>query len=172
MGGRLTQLLLALSLLLNAFILAGFVYRSWIAPPFEHPVPPPPPQGQRWAGPLELMAHDLGLDDKQRQALKDVFDKNQAERRKRYQEIQSLREQTGEEFKKSTVDMSKVDALIDQVARLRGESQKENLRSILDLEPQLTPQQREKLHQVLADRFINPPRWGGPRGPGQNRPTQ
>ena len=170
MGGRLTQLLLALSLLLNAFILAGFVYRSWIAPPFEHHTPPPPPSGQRWVGPLEQMAHDLSLDDKQRQALKEVFEKNQADRRKRYQDIQSLREQTGAEFKKSTVDMSKVDSLIDQVVRLRGEAQKENLRAILDLEPQLTPQQRDKLHQVLADRFINPPRWGGPQR--QNRPTQ
>ena len=33
MSSRLTQLLLALSLLLNCFALAGFVYRSWIAPP-------------------------------------------------------------------------------------------------------------------------------------------
>ena len=30
---RLIQVLLALSLLLNTFVLAGFVYRSWIAPP-------------------------------------------------------------------------------------------------------------------------------------------
>jgi len=168
MGGRLTQLLLALSLLLNAFILAGFVYRTWIAPPFEHHRPP---QGQpRWSGPLEMMANNLGLDDKQRQGLREVFEKNHADRRKRYQEIQSLREQTGEEFKKSPVDMSKVDTLIDQVARLRGEAQKENLRAILDLESQLTAQQRDKLHQVLADRFINPPRWGGQQR--QNRSSQ
>ena len=42
MGGRLIQLLLAMSLLLNTFVLAGFVYRSWIAPPFDHAMPPPP----------------------------------------------------------------------------------------------------------------------------------
>ena len=33
MSPRLIQLLLGLSLLLNCFVLAGFVYRSWIAPP-------------------------------------------------------------------------------------------------------------------------------------------
>ncbi|MEA2853200.1 MAG: hypothetical protein QOE02_3219, partial [Rhodospirillaceae bacterium] len=33
MSSRLIQVLLALSLLLNTFVLAGFVYRSWIEPP-------------------------------------------------------------------------------------------------------------------------------------------
>jgi len=164
MGGRLIQLLLALSLLLNAFVLAGFVYRSWLAPPFDHQMPPPPPPG---GGPLEQIAHDLNLDEAQRKALREVFDRNQADRRKRLQEIQALREQTGGELRKSAVDWSKVDGLIEQVARLRGEAQKENLRAILDLESQLTPQQRDKLHAVLAERYVNPPRWSGPpRPPG------
>jgi Spy/CpxP family protein refolding chaperone len=175
MNSRFLQLLLALSLLLNTFVLAGFVYRSWIAPPFDHAMaPPPPPPGAR--GPVEMMANDLGLDQGQRKALRDVFDGNQSFRRQRLQEIQQLREQTGAEIRKNPVDWAKVDMLVEQVARLRGEAQKENLRAILALEPQLTPQQREKLHSVLADRFINPPRWNGPRpgGPerGQPRPPQ
>ena len=178
MGGRLIQLLLALSLLLNAFFLAGFVYRSWLLPQVERQLSPPATaSGRTWVGPLEAMAGDLGLNDKQRQALKDVFEKNHADRRKRFQEIQQLREQAGGELRKSPVDWTKVDTLIEQTARLRGEAQKENLRAILDLEPQLTPAQRDKLHSVLADRFINPPRWSGQgrgTGPGQGpgRPTQ
>ena len=163
MGGRLIQLLLALSLLLNTFVLAGFVYRSWIAPPFEHRGPPPPPPS---GGPLEAMARDLGLDDNQRKALRDVFEKNQAERRQRIRQIQQVREETGAELRKTPVDLAKLDALVDQVSKMRGEAQKENLRAILDLETQLTPQQREKLHTILAERYINPPRWSGPRGPG------
>ena len=162
MGGRLIQLLLALSLLLNAFVLAGFVYRSWISPPIEHRLPPPPGQG----GPLELMADDLKLNQDQRKALRDVFEKNQAARRERLRDIQQLREQTGAELRKDPIDWGKVDALVEQVSRLRGEAQKENLRAILDLEPQLTPPQREKLHTILAERFVNPPRWSGQRGPG------
>ena len=40
MSSRLMQVLLALSLLLNTFVLAGFVYRSWIEPPaFERRAP-------------------------------------------------------------------------------------------------------------------------------------
>ena len=100
--------------------------------------------------------------------------------------LKPLREQTGGELRKSAVDWSKVDGLIEQVARLRGEAQKENLRAILDLESQLTPQQRDKLHAVLAERYVNPPRWSGPPrppgsgpgmgqspgGPGPGRPSQ
>jgi Spy/CpxP family protein refolding chaperone len=180
MGGRLIQLLLALSLLLNTFVLAGFVYRSWIAPPFERHRGPPPPGG----GPLEFMARDLDLNGSQRKALHDVFERNEADRRRRIHDIQQAREEMGAELRKSQVDWAKIDALIDQVARMRGEAQKENLRAILDLEPQLTQQQRDKLHTVLADRYINPPRWGGPRppepgrardhdrGPGPGRPPQ
>lgn len=186
MAGRLIQLLLALSLLLNAFVLAGFVYRSWVAPPFGHPMPPPPPPPG--GGPLEQIAHDLNLDEAQRKSLREVFDRNQADRRKRLQEIQALREQTGGELRKSAVDWPKVDSLIEQVARLRGEAQKANLRAILDLESQLTQQQRDRLHAVLAERYINPPRWSGPPrppgpgmgpgtgpgpgGPGPGRPSQ
>jgi len=177
-GSRLIQLLLALSLLLNAFVLAGFVYRSWVAPPFPQHMPPPPSAAGpgQGGGPLEQMATDLGLDDKQRQSLRDVFDRNQVDRRKRFQEIQGLREQTGNEIRKSAPDWSKVDSLIDQVAKLRGDAQKENLRAILALESQLTPQQRDKLHDVLAERYINPPRWprqqGQRPGPGRDRPSQ
>ena len=113
------------------------------------------------------MASDLGLNEGQRKALHDVFDRNQSFRRQRLQEIQQLREQTGAEIRKNPVDWAKVDTLVEQVARLRGEAQKENLRAILDLESQLTPQQRDKLHAVLAERYVNPPRWSGPpRPPG------
>ena len=58
MSSRLIQVLLALSLLLNTFVLMGFVYRSWIEPPaFERPMQPPLPPGQR-PSPLETMARD------------------------------------------------------------------------------------------------------------------
>ncbi len=165
MGGRLIQLLLALSLLLNAFVLAGFVYRSWVAPPVEQRALPP---GARPGGPLEAMAEELGLSADQRKALHDVFEKNQADRRRRVQDIQHIREQTGAEFKKDQVDMARVDAQIDEISKMRAEQQKETFRAILALEPQLTPQQRTKLHEILADRYINPPRWwGGPRRPGE-----
>ncbi len=172
MSGRLTQLLLALSLLLNAFALAGFIYRSWIAPPeFERHLPSGP---GRPGGPLEWMAEDVGLDAKQRNALQDLFAKNAEFRRQHFQQIRKLREETGEELRKSQVDQVKLDSLIDQVQKLRSEVFRDNLHSILSMEAQLTPQQREKLPSVLADRFIHPPgRPGGPPpGPPSARPPQ
>jgi Spy/CpxP family protein refolding chaperone len=172
MSSRLIQVLLALSLLLNTFVLVGFVYRSWIAPPpFERPMPPP---GQR-PGALEVMAHDLNLDDGQRQALRGAFDHYAATRRERLREIQKLREQLAAEYKRPTIDMARVDGLIDQLTKLRADMQKETLRSFTQLEAQLKPEQRERMHQILAERLASPPVGrppGGAAGPGPGRPPQ
>lgn len=161
MNSRLVQFLLALSLLLNCFVLAGFVYRTWIAPPFEHMGP-----GNRPGGPLEMMVNDLKLDDNQRKALRDLFEKNQAERRERIHGIQQAREQTSDELKKQPVDLAKVDALVEEVSKLRAEQQKANLHAILELDAHLTPQQRERMHEVLAERYVGFGR-GGRSGPGR-----
>jgi len=169
MNSRLVQLLLGLSLLLNCFVLAGFVYRSWIAPPVVAQRMPPP-QGGRPGGPLEMMANDLKLDESQRKALRDLFEKNNAERRDRIREIQKVREETSDELKKDPVDLAKVDALVDQVAKLRGEQQKANLHGILELDSHLTPQQRERMHDVLADRYVGMGGPGRPGGPGGRPP--
>lgn len=174
MSSRLIQVLLALSLLLNTFVLAGFVYRSWIEPPvFERHLPPPPP-GQR-PSPLETMAHDLSLDDGQRQALRAVFDQYSTTRRERQRDVQKVREQIAAEYKHPTVDMTRVDTLIDQLTKLRAEQQKEYLGSLNQLAAQLKPEQRDRMHQILAERLAmpfgqRPP--GSGSGPGPGRPPQ
>jgi Spy/CpxP family protein refolding chaperone len=174
MSSRLLQVLLALSLLLNTFVLMGFVYRSWIEPPgFEHHVPPPPP-GQR-PSPLETMAHDLNLDDGQRQALRTVFEQFSTTRRERLREIQKVREQIAAEYKHATVDMARVDTLIDQLTKLRAEQQKEYLGALNQLAAQLKPEQRDRMHQILAERLAMPfgqRPLGGGSGPGPGRPPQ
>src|SRR5476651_1744416 len=161
MNSRVVQLLLGLSLLLNCFVLAGFVYRSWIAPPFGEHVPGPPPGGRQ--APIEMMMNDLKLDDSQRKAMRDGFEKNTAERRERIHQIQLLREQTGDVLKKQPVDLGKLDSLVEQITKLRGEQQKANLRGILEMDEHLTPQQRERMHQILAERYLG---MGGPGRPG------
>ncbi|WP_422014944.1 Spy/CpxP family protein refolding chaperone [Reyranella sp.] len=176
MNSRLLQTLLALSLLLNTFVLVGFVYRSWIAPPFEmHP--PPPPRGPGQPGgprfnPVEMVVRDLGLDGEQRQRMKDLFDRYANERRERLQDIQRVREQTGIELGRTPVDMSKVDGLIDQVSHLRAEQQKETLRTLLELQPSLRPDQRERLQELLVDRVAPPPTPPRPPAGGPPRPPQ
>ena len=183
MTSRLIQMLLGLSLLLNAFVLAGFVYRSWIDPPFEmQGMPPPPPprglQGQpgQPAGPrlnpVEMVAQDLVLDAGQRKVMQALFDQYAKARRDRLQEIQQLREQTSAELRKSSVDMTRVDALIDQVSRLRAEQQKETLRTLTQLEPSLRPEQRERLQRLMVERIVPPPPPPRPPAGGPPRPPQ
>src|SRR5215831_5515879 len=143
----LLQVLLALSLMLNAFVLAGFVYRAWIVPPpFERGMPPPvpSPQAQR-PSVLEMVTRDLDLDDRQLTALKGVFEQYANVRRDRLRDIQKLREMLAAEYRRPTVDMARIDGLIDQITKARAEQQKETLRSFAQLESQLSPQQRERM---------------------------
>jgi Spy/CpxP family protein refolding chaperone len=180
MSSRLLQVLLGLSLLLNTFVLVGFVYRSWIAPPpFEMHRPPPGMPGQAGGprlNPVEMVAHDLTLDAEQRKVMQGLFDEYAKERRERLQAIARLREQTSLEISRTPRDMAKVDSLVDQVSQLRAEQQKETLRTLTQLEPSLRPDQRERLHRLLIDRLASPqpppPPPHRPPGAGPPRPPQ
>jgi Spy/CpxP family protein refolding chaperone len=172
MSSRLTQLLLALSLLLNCFVLAGFVYRSWLAPPPMHGAdgrPPPPPGPNRWTNPLEALANDLKLDDRTKKELQPIFEEYNTARRDRYREIGKLREAMSKELQKPELDMARLDALIDQTTVLRVEQQKQNMRAFEEIGAKLEPEQKAALHKMLADRYGGSWRPGGQRGP---RPTQ
>ena len=167
MSSRLTQVLLALSLLLNCFVLAGFVYRSWIDPPHW--------QGRMggqpgYRSPLDALSQDLKLDDTQKQALKGLFEQYSTTRRDRFGEIQKVREAMSAELQKPEFDMTKIEALVEQMSRLRAEQQKENLRSISQLSLHLRPEQRDELHKILAERYGGG--WRGRAGPGGPRPPR
>jgi Spy/CpxP family protein refolding chaperone len=165
MNSRLLQAALGLSLLLNLFILAGFVYRSWIAPPqVEYRTPgPPPPQGQR-PSPLDMLAQELNLDAGQRQELRGVFEQYAQARRDRQREIQRVREQMVGELKKPDTDLNKLEPLVDQISRLRADQQKESLRAMIAMAPKLRPDQREKMEEMMAERLGG--WWGRPRPSG------
>src|SRR5215475_3475721 len=167
MSARLTQVLLALSLLLNCFVLAGFVWRSWIEPP--HQQRPAGPLGPRGMSPIEALAQDLELDANQRKDLRAVFDQYADARRERFREIQKVRDAMVTELQKPDFDMAKIDPLIDQITELRRDAQKQNMRSIAELASKLKPEQRDKLHKILADRYGNPP-WAGNRPPPPRPP--
>jgi len=173
MPSRLLPILLGLSLLLNGFFIAGFVFRSWIAPlPFEHRMPPPPP-GPRLSV-LELVANDVGVDAAQRQSLRGVFDAYSVSRRERFREIQKLREEIVAEYKRSALDQTRLQPLIDKLGDLRADQQKDTLRALAQMEARLKPEQRERMHQVLGDRLAGPPprQPGAPGAPPPPRPTQ
>src|SRR5258707_13034640 len=117
MSARLTQVLLALSLLLNCFVLAGFVWRSWIEPPQWQRPAGPGPGGRGWR-PMEALAQDLKLDDSQRQELPPVFEQYADARRDRFREIQKIRDAMVIKLQKPDFDMSKIDPLIALITNL------------------------------------------------------
>lgn len=176
MSSRLIQVLLALSLLLNCFVLAGFVYRSWIAPPpFPHSAggpPPPPPGPNRWTNPLEAFANDLKLDDATKKELQPIFEQYNTARRERYREIGKLRETMSTELLKQQFDMARLDTLVDQMTDLRAEQQKQNMRAFEEIAAKLKPEQKAELHKMLAERYGGSWRPGGPGAPRGPRPTQ
>lgn len=176
MSSRVIQLLLILSLLLNTFVVAGFVYRSWIAPPHfaGMPPPPPPPGGAPRPSPLEAMVRDLDLDEGQRQALRGLIDQQAGVRRSRSQEIARSREEIVAELRNPQPDFAKVESLVDRVSRLRGEQVNEHLRTMMQFEPRLRPEQRQRMYALFAERFTRPPPPPPPRpaAPGAPRSPQ
>lgn len=177
MSSRLLQLLLIFSLLLNSFVIAGFVYRGWIAPPVEvgliPPPPPPPPGPAPRPGPLEVVTRELDLDQDQREVFRSLVEQHAAKRRERLQEIHRDREQVAAEMRRPQPDLAKVEGLIDRVSELRGELIKENLRTLAAFEPKLRPEQRERMYVIFADRFAGvPPAPQRPREPAAPRPPQ
>lgn len=169
MGARLIQALLALSLLLNTFVIAGFVFRGWIAPPpLEHMPPPPPPGGGPRVSPVDMVLHEVGLSDAQRLALQPALEAYAVGRRERGREIARLREQVSEAYRRLPLDPARIDPLIDRLTALRSDQQKDTLRTLVKIEGELAPEQRERFHRILADRLIGPPppRPGGSGGPG------
>jgi len=170
MSSRLTQVLLALSLLLNCFVLAGFVYRSWIDPPHWRGRMGGPPGQSGYRSPLDALSKELELDDSQKQALKGLFEQYSTSRRDRFREIQKVREAMSAELQKPEFDMTKIEALVEQMTALRAEQQKENLRSISQLSPHLRPEQRDELHKILAERYGGG--WGSRSGSRPPRPPQ
>ena len=170
---RLFTVALVLSLLLNAFFVAGFVFRGWIAPlPFEQRMPPPPPPPGQRPSALEIVAGDLNLDPAQRQALRGVFEQHAQVRRERSREMQRVREQIVAEYKRSPLDQARLAPLIDRMGDLRADQQKETVRALSQMEAQLDPEQRVKMHQILVDRLLSSP-WARPPGPPPPpRPSQ
>jgi Spy/CpxP family protein refolding chaperone len=163
---RWLSVALVLSLLLNAFFVAGFVFRGWIAPlPFEQRMPPPPPPPGGRPGPLEVMANEINLDERQRQMLRGIIDQHAQARRDRSREIQKMREQIVDEYRRIPLDQGRLGLLIDKLGDLRADQQKETVNALSQFEAELKPEQRERMHKVLVDRLLASPWYRPPGGP-------
>ena len=172
MTTRLPWVLFALSLMLNLFVLTGFAYRTWIAPPMLEHRPPPP--GSR-PSLFSSLAHDLDFDDKQRAALKALVDANASSRQQTYRDLQQMREEFLVELGRPQPDTAHLDQLVDRSQVLRSDQQKAFFHLLAQLVPELRAEQRERLQKMMAERMVfggrpppNPP--GG--GPSPGRPPQ
>lgn len=176
MSSRITQVLLGLSLLLNAFVLAGFVFSSWIEPPhrlFAGGRPSAPPPGQpRWGNPLEALARDLKLDDAQKTAVQPIIDEYGNTRRDRWRDIGKVREEMAAELQKPNFDWTKIDGLIDQMTVLRVDQQKQNLRAVEQMANKLPADRRAELHKILGERYGGQAWRSGNSSPGGPRPPR
>ena len=177
MTTRLPWVLFTLSLLLNLFVLTGFAYRTWIAPPsFERRMPPPPPGGRPSL--FSSLSRELSLDDAQRTALKAITDANAADRQQHLRDLQQLREDFLTELRGPQPDIARLDQLVDRTQTLRSEQQKAFFHMLAQLMPQLRADQRERLQTILAERMMIGGRSSGPPGgppgggPGPGRPSQ
>ena len=134
MSSRLIQVLLALSLLLNTFVLVGFVYRSWIEPPaFERHRRRRRPardraRSRRWRTTSTSTKRSA-------RRCSGVFDQYSIDAsRAAARDPEAARADRRRIQASPTVDMARVDALIDQLTKLRAELQKENLRALDQLD--------------------------------------
>ena len=164
---------LVLSLLLNAFFVAGFVFRGWIAPlPFEQRAAPPPPSPAARPSALEAVANDINLDERQRQVLRGLIEQHAKARRERSREMQKVREQIVAEYRRIPLDKTLLAPLIDKLGDLRADQQKDTVSALSEMEAELNPDQRQRMHQVLVDRVLNSP-WARQSGtPAAPRPSQ
>jgi Spy/CpxP family protein refolding chaperone len=179
MSLRVTQVVLGLSLLLNAFVLAGFFFHRWIEPPplpANAGPPGPPGQGGRWPNPLELLAKDLKLDDAQMKVVQPIIDDYGNTRREGWRGIGKVREEMAGELQKPSFDWTKIDGLVDRMTVLRAEQEKQTLRMVEQFATKLPADKQAELHKLLGERFGGPWRRGGapggPGGPGGPRPPR
>jgi Spy/CpxP family protein refolding chaperone len=168
MPSRLPWVLFTLSFLLNLFVLTGFVYRTWIAPPrFEHRMS----SGPR-PSPFSSLSQELNFDDAQRAALKALVDANANARQQHLRDLQQLREEFLAELRRPQPDAARLDQLVDRTHDLRGEQQKAYFHMLAQLAPQLRPDQRERLQTIMAERLGASGRPSSPPGnAGGSRPA-
>lgn len=159
-GRRLVRLLLAVSLTLNLFFVAGAV---WIK--MQRPSGPMGPVAR-----MRYVAGELNLDKQHGQDFERYFRTLRARIRLMHAEVAPLVNDAWAELARPRADEAKVMRLFDAASEKRREFRQELTRSTLAFLATLTPQQRQKFVE-LARRpkrlFHNPPRAQPPNPPAK-----
>lgn len=161
---NLAWILFGLSLVLNIFFVGGFIYAKHFGPPWGgHP----PWQAQRADARL---IEDLNLDPGQLRTVRQAFRDMRQRNADRVREIMQTRQRLVAELRKDKLDMGAIDPLIERVAVLRSDIQKDGLRTADQISATLRPEQRERFREMLIARtagLTGPPRR--PRRPPDER---
>lgn len=167
---NLAWILFALSLALNIFFVGGFVYAKYYGPPWHANAGPWQPQNvdARWVEALNL---DPAQQRTFRQAFRDMRQRNA----ERLREMTQARQRLIAEMHKDKFDFAAIDPLLERVARLRTDIQKDGLRTADQVAATLRPEQREKFREAMIARAAGPMGQGGRPGgrrPGDDRRPQ
>lgn len=147
---QLWRVLLALSLALNLFFVAGALWIRIYAPP------PPISPAQR----LEQMAGELGLDPQQKVALAQYSQTMRGRLQSMHQAIHPLIVQAWSELAKPQADEVRVMQLLDQAAQTKRQFLRGLTTTTLAYLTTLTPEQRTKFVTLVHQ---GPRPWSPPR---------
>jgi Spy/CpxP family protein refolding chaperone len=162
---HLAWILLGLSLTLNVFFVGGFVYARYYGAPWGAERGPWQPQrlDGRW---LE----ELNLDPAQQRAFRQAFRELRQRNVERARELIQVRRRLMAEMRKDRMDFAVIEPLLDRAAKLRGDMQKDGLRTADQVSATLRPEQREKFREAVSMRALGMPGAGG--RPGLRRPDE
>ena len=106
------------------------------------------------------------LSKEDRRLLFDMMSDFREANREKMAQTRALEEEMFELMQQDPVPMARVDSLLEEIAATRLEVAKEATRRLLEMRESLTPEQRERLHEVL----LRMHRMGGPPGFGKSGP--
>jgi Spy/CpxP family protein refolding chaperone len=157
---NLAWILFGLSFALNAFVIGGFFYAKHYGPPWG---------GER-GGWIQRLDNDwpasLKLQDNQERAFRRAFREMRQRNAGRARELMQLRQQIVTELRKDRFDYAAIDPLIDRAAALRGDIQKDGIRTAEQMAETLRPEQRALFREAVIARtqaVLSP--GGRPREP-------
>jgi Spy/CpxP family protein refolding chaperone len=112
----------------------------------------PPGSGPFRGGRFEKFIEELGLEKKTLTEVKKILDASRATRKEMFDKLREAHEHMRALLEQEKPDESAVMAQADAIGALETESRKQQLRTMLQVQALLTPEQRAKLLEMLRTR--------------------
>jgi hypothetical protein len=143
---NLAWILFGLSFALNVFVIGGFFYTKHYGPPWGG-------ERGRWIERLDNNWPDaLKLDQNQERAFRQAAREMRLRNAGRVSELAQIRQQIVTELRKDTLDYGLIDPMIERAAVIRGDIQKDGIRTADQMAAALRPEQRERFREAVIAR--------------------